>query len=1034
MKKNTHLLILILLAAGRGLCVGADAAAAPTTQVGDYGHISALGIEGNLAFTKTQIVNALTFNIDYHLAAHPLAPLADYTAWLERKIMLGYRRAGFPSVTVKAAAETNMNRVVVRINEGPRYQCGDILLSGVKTMTNEVVRQKITDVLAGFETGSTGSPTNLDLTVWAKNNPAPLDEFFQQSLVQRVQEALSSLDYYQVKVSAGVVPDPVRRLADLKIEIIDEGIKGTIAEIEVSGLYTNTRAQLLDYLKLTPGIELHAKLLTTISNQLWNSARFFRQDMSLAQLPSPGQFKLTLDFDEVPDAPPLNVEFSEKEKAVLKSRDWMAAWEGRSEDFVFSLQFSNLVLIGQADFVVSPSGFAAAAYDSSSNLVYGAVFSQKLIGLYSAWRQSKFTVPRTKNRGYVLLKVRPESPKSYGQGDVKTIVNLNVANPQPFGLEMDLQPAVFLSAAHWMDSSLKDGVLTLSVTLDDYWKEARIDTATGRLLQAAEGPRESNDGLGRLRSEEGALARLYKEIAAATANHPNRYVTNHGFASLVSFFAADLMKASASEPFLDWLEENTPLGTGDKSADGRRQLKTTLALLREVLDQRSLEYLFAPLNRIFAGETSPDDDEHFVIPIEDLPPNLRGNYMATISSWVLLYSDNLLLVGSWPWILARESAFHLAGQGNYAQAELDRLLRSEDVGPVGCLVTACLLGRMDPKLARTFAERGLGRLSLKEFRRDYDQLLTTNYVVGELAANVLGLVGSVNEKRLAPLFATLHSDEAAFLLQIKRLLGNTNSERVGERIWPAFEQYWEKVPRRYLETALNHFLPQVQFLTNSQALYERGLELIAPNGAFQDFKEAAECFKKAADQGHGGAQLQLGLLCENGQGVPEDFAEAMRWYRMAATSEAPHANCRIAALYHNGKGVSQDLDEAARLYRIEAERDCALSQFYLAQILEAKKGIDDALPWYRRAAEGGATEAQAKLGDLLSDSISDKQDNVEAYKWLSLAADAGDKFSASRLNKLKSKLTYKQILEGNERAAAVAKRLQEKQRKQPGKR
>src|SRR5262249_10904671 len=163
-------------------------------------------------------------------------------------------------------------------------------------------------------------------------------------------------------------------------------------------------------------IELHAKLLTTISNQLWRSARFFRQDMSLVQA-SPGQFKLTLDFDEVPDAPPLNVEFSEKEKAVLKSRDWMACWEGRSEDFVFSLQFSNLVLNGQADFVVSPSGFAAAVHDSSSNLQYAVVGAEKQIGFYALWRQSKFSIPRIKNRNYLLLKVLPESPKSYGHGN-----------------------------------------------------------------------------------------------------------------------------------------------------------------------------------------------------------------------------------------------------------------------------------------------------------------------------------------------------------------------------------------------------------------------------------------------------------------------------------------------------------------------------------------------------------------------------------------------------------------------------------------
>jgi TPR repeat protein len=1011
MKRNVHQLILILLAASRGICIGVDPPATSTPQqVGDYGRISALVIEGNQTFTKEQILGAMAFHIDYHLAAHPLAPLADYTVWLERKITLGYQRAGFPSVTVKAVVETNRHLVVVRVNEGPRYRCGGIILSGVRTMTNEVVRQKIADVLAGFESGV---QSNLDSTVWTENHPAPLDEFFHQSLMERVQQALSSLGYFLPKVSARLAPDPARKLADLKIEIADEGIKGTIAEIEVSGLYTNTRAQLLDYLTLRPGLEVHAKLLTTISNQLWRSARFFRQDMSLVPLPAPGQFKLTLDLDEVPDAPPLNVEFSAKERAVLKCREWLASWEERPEDFVLSLQFTNLALNGQADFVLSPSGFAAAAHNGSSNLMYGIAVSQKLIGLYSAWRKSKFTIPRTKNRGYVLLNVRPESPKSYGNGNITVVMAVNDPSPQPFRLEMDLTPAVFLSAAHWMDSSLKDGVLTLSVTLDDVWKEVRIDAATGRLLQAAQGSRASNDGLVRLHSEESALARLYKEIAIATADHPNSYVTNHGFASWASFIAADLMK-EGFERVIDWVEDETySEDTRDKSADGRRDVKRTLALLREVLDHRSLDGVFDPLNRIFTGAMSQDDEEDLVIPVGEFPSNLRGNPMAIISSCVLNAADRLLPPDSWPWLLLRESAFTVAGQGSYTQAELDKVLKSDDVGPVGCLATANLLGRINPKLARTFAERGLGRLNLTEFRRDYRWLLTTNYIVGDLAANVLGLLDSVNEPKLNPLLANLAPDEAAFLLAIKRLLGDTKSQPVGERIWPAFEQYWDKIPRRHLEMGLNHFLPQVQFLTNSQALYERGIVLISPGGAFQDFDEAAQCFRKAADQGHAAAQLEFGVLCEKGQGVPQDFAEAMVWYRKAVEKKGQHASCHIATLYQLGKGVAQ---------------------FNLGLILETKHDTDAALQWYRRAAEGGVTQAQAKMGELLNDSLFGKPDYVEACMWLSLAADAGDKISATLLRRVKPKLTYNQLLQANDRAAAVTKRLEEIQKKQQTKR
>ena len=64
----------------------------------------------------------------------------------------------------------------------------------------------------------------------------------------------------------------------------------------------------------------------------------------------------------------------------------------------------------------------------------------------------------------------------------------------------------------------------------------------------------------------------------------------------------------------------------------------------------------------------------------------------------------------------------------------------------------------------------------------------------------------------------------------------------------------------------------------------------------------------------------------------------------------------------------------------------------------------------------------------ISEGAFNSADDIDAYAWLSLAANAGDKVSASRLNRLKSRLNYKQISEGAERAAAVTKRLQEKQK------
>ena len=38
----------------------------------------------------------------------------------------------------------------------------------------------------------------------------------------------------------------------------------------------------------------------------------------------------------------------------------------------------------------------------------------------------------------------------------------------------------------------------------------------------------------------------------------------------------------------------------------------------------------------------------------------------------------------------------------------------------------------------------------------------------------------------------------------------------------------------------------------------------------------------AAEQGNAEAQVNLGVMCHTGQGVPQDYAEAVKWWRLAA--------------------------------------------------------------------------------------------------------------------------------------------------------
>jgi len=55
-----------------------------------------------------------------------------------------------------------------------------------------------------------------------------------------------------------------------------------------------------------------------------------------------------------------------------------------------------------------------------------------------------------------------------------------------------------------------------------------------------------------------------------------------------------------------------------------------------------------------------------------------------------------------------------------------------------------------------------------------------------------------------------------------------------------------------------------------------------------------------AEQGDAGAQVNLGVLYANGEGVPLDDAESVRWYRLAADQGHAGAQHYLGLFYGNG--------------------------------------------------------------------------------------------------------------------------------------
>ena len=87
-----------------------------------------------------------------------------------------------------------------------------------------------------------------------------------------------------------------------------------------------------------------------------------------------------------------------------------------------------------------------------------------------------------------------------------------------------------------------------------------------------------------------------------------------------------------------------------------------------------------------------------------------------------------------------------------------------------------------------------------------------------------------------------------------------------------------------------------------------------------DYKTALKLWKPLAEQGNADAQSHLGLMYDEGYGVPEDDKQAVKWYRLAAEQGHALAQYNLGLMYDEGEGVPEDDKQAVKWYRLASEQ------------------------------------------------------------------------------------------------------------------
>ena len=151
-----------------------------------------------------------------------------------------------------------------------------------------------------------------------------------------------------------------------------------------------------------------------------------------------------------------------------------------------------------------------------------------------------------------------------------------------------------------------------------------------------------------------------------------------------------------------------------------------------------------------------------------------------------------------------------------------------------------------------------------------------------------------------------------------------------------------------------------------------------------DYATALREWQPLAEQGNAFAQYNLGLLYDNGQGVPKDYDQARQWYEKAAVQGHAEAQVNLGILHDYGRSVPQDFKKA--------------------------------LYWYRLSAKQGNHLAQRRLGLMYERGDGVPKDYVQAYMWYSLAAGNGNAHAPGYRDDLTRQMTSAQIAEGKKRA------------------
>jgi len=736
--------VLVALAASAGL-PGAEPAPEAVDQ---FGNLAKLNVIGGKTFCPQQIRDALSCDYPTLVAAHRLAPLEELPNVVQSRLLAGLLQAGHVDASVQVRIDREQHCLEASVDEGSVYVCGDVRIESavplsipvpalIERLTRPYPPEKaVKPVFAGPLASETtqapdtpvadpvpfsgsvqwldrdGDVVELEKPVWPRGEPAPMSDAALKSLRKHVEEALADVGFRASRFELLRVVDREARTVLLRICIKDEGPATIVGEIEISGAEHNSRPSVLDCLGLKPGVLLTRYEQSRLEFELWRSGRFIEHKIEPV-LPAPGQAagKLRIELTESPSAPRLDDPLSREQRALLRTREWLANESQWQDDFCLSVANDSMrfdLILAPARGVLVSLGPAAPEAQAEIELLA----TSETVGVYFPQRGRWFEVDRPDGKliaaassGLIRKAEEPDKNFSFNLG--LNYTSKDQADELPFQLSLNVSPAMAVGFPTILraTSVWDEDVLTLTFE----GGSVAVDSNTGRLIQLrARKDQERADVGFRPDALNEAVARLRQQQATS----PNLYQADRPLSSLAMLLADEelirswLEKAAQAQPA--WQLDQIDLAP--------------LRLLRRLVELDAL----APLDA-WILKPAPKDERKFDIPADDGP----DSWIAKLAAVSLPWADEFFPRETWPWIVWRETALTVAGHGKFTSEELRREFYSNESGPVCHLAISSLLKTVRPPLSGLFAARGLTLTDVAHFRNDYGSLLDTNTLAGQ---------------------------------------------------------------------------------------------------------------------------------------------------------------------------------------------------------------------------------------------------------------------------------------------------------------